>query len=194
MKHSGMLHVKVWRQFTSQMNYLQWIAIILFPIGLALGNVDANWTRNGANGRIIFDVSFFLFFLRILHLYKLNRELGPKVLMVGKMVSYFVLHFLICYFILLMGARRGEGESFPPPRNRKIVVEKWCYFPELYKMTEVREEWIENGPKVTFQLIFLYVNFKIFSTNFNSYWFLAKTRKNLPLGCLNSFRIIKDFH
>ena len=39
----------------------------------------------------------------------------------------------------------GEGGKLPPPETEKIVVEKWCYFPELYKMTEVREEGIENG-------------------------------------------------
>ena len=47
-----------------------------------------------------------------------------------------------------MGARRGGGKGGklpPPPETEKIVVEKWCYFPELYKMTEVREEGIENG-------------------------------------------------
>ena len=95
-----------------------------------------------------------------------------------------------------MGAGRGgKGEaSPPPPEAEKIVVEKWCYFPELSKMTEVREEWIENGSKINFPLRFLFVNFKIFSTNFNSYWFLAQTRKKLPLGFLNSIRIINDFH
>ena len=39
----------------------------------------------------------------------------------------------------------GTGEaSPPPPETEKIVVEKWCYFPELYKMTKVREDGIEN--------------------------------------------------
>ena len=94
-----------------------------------------------------------------------------------------------------MGARRGgRGGSSPPPETENIGVEKWCYFPELCKMTEVREEWIENGSNVNFPLRFLYVNFNIFSTNFNSYWFLAQKRKNLPLGFLNSIRIINDFH
>ena len=41
------------------------------------------------------------------------------------------------------GARRREAS--PPPETEKIVVDKWCYFPELCKMTEVREEGIENG-------------------------------------------------
>ena len=39
----------------------------------------------------------------------------------------------------------GEGGGSFPPETEKIVVEKWCYFPELYKMTEVREEGIEKG-------------------------------------------------
>ena len=69
-----------------------------------------------------------------------------------------------------------EGGSFPP-ETEKNVVEKWCYFPELYKMTEVREEGIENGYKVNFPLRFVYVNFKIFSANFNSYWFSPKRAK-----------------
>ena len=36
-------------------------------------------------------------------------------------------------------ARRGG-----PIRSRKVFVEKWCYFPELHKMTKILEEWIEN--------------------------------------------------
>ena len=39
-----------------------------------------------------------------------------------------------------------RGEASPsPPETEEIVVEKWCYFPELYKMTKVREDEIENG-------------------------------------------------
>ena len=76
------------------MNYFQWFAILLFPIGLAFGNVDQGWTRNGAYGRIVIDVSFCLFFLRILHLYKFNRKLGPKVLMVGEMVCHLTFPFI----------------------------------------------------------------------------------------------------
>ena len=38
-----------------------------------------------------------------------------------------------------------KGETSPPPQAEKIVGEKWCYFPELYKMTKVREDEIENG-------------------------------------------------
>ena len=42
-------------------------------------------------------------------------------------------------------APAGRRQLPPPPETEKIVVEKWCYFPELYKMTEVREDRIESG-------------------------------------------------
>ena len=43
-----------------------------------------------------------------------------------------------------MGARRGRGKV-PPPQPKKNCCRKWAYFPELYKMTKVREAGIENG-------------------------------------------------
>ena len=58
---------------------------------------------------------------------------------------------------------------------------------------QVLEDGIEKGQKVNFPLRFEYVNFKIFSENFNLQWLLAQTRKNLALGFLIPFRIIKDF-
>ena len=49
------------------------------------------------------------------------------------------------------GARRGgRVEDSPPPEAEKIVVEKWFYFPEVYKMTKVLEDGIENGKKSIF--------------------------------------------
>ena len=38
----------------------------------------------------------------------------------------------------------GGGGRFPPTETEKIVVEKWCYFPELYKMTKGLEDHREN--------------------------------------------------
>ena len=36
----------------------------------------------------------------------------------------------------------GKGED--PPETENIVVEKWCYFPEVYKMKKVQEDGIEK--------------------------------------------------
>ena len=45
------------------------------------------------------------------------------------------------------GALKGRGKL---PPNRQIVVEKWCYFPELYKLTKVLEDRREHGKKSIF--------------------------------------------
>ena len=46
-----------------------------------------------------------------------------------------------------MGARRGEASLLPETEK---IVEKWCYFLELYKMTKVREDGIEQGKETIF--------------------------------------------
>ena len=48
-------------------------------------------------------------------------------------------------YYLSQGRPQGEGEAPPPPETEKIVVEKWVYFPDLNKMTKVREDEIQNG-------------------------------------------------
>ena len=69
--------------------------------------------------------------------------------------------------LLIAGSMSFPPTTFAPtrfpPETEKIVVEKWCYFPEVYKMTKVLEDRRENGLKINFPLTFSYVNFEIFS-------------------------------
>ena len=52
---------------------------------------------------------------------------------------------VIKHFLISWAPAGGRGEASPPPETEKIVLEKCCYFPELYKMRKVREDGIENG-------------------------------------------------
>ena len=74
-----------------------------------------------------------------------------------------------------------------PPTPPFWMLERCIKWHKSWKMGE------KMGKKINFPLRFLYINFKIFSTNFNSHWFIAQTLKDLALGFLISFRIIKDF-
>ena len=40
---------------------------------------------------------------------------------------------------------RPQGEGGISHDTEKIVVEKWCYLPEVYKMTKVQEDGIEKA-------------------------------------------------
>ena len=64
-------------------------------------------------------------------------------------------NYIMSYYSLLRGARMGEVGR--PPETEKIVVEKQCHFPKLYKMTMVMEDRIENGYKNQFSIeIFIF--------------------------------------
>ena len=51
---------------------------------------ESSWMRSIAIldsvGRTLLALSLFLFCMRLLHFYAISHELGPKVLMVGRMV------------------------------------------------------------------------------------------------------------
>ena len=46
---------------------------------------DTMWELDAA-GRTLMALSLFLFCMRVFHFYAISRHLGPKVLMVGRMV------------------------------------------------------------------------------------------------------------
>ena len=71
------------------------------------------------------------------------------------------------YYNLLSLFLRLRGARGDPAETEKIAVEKWFYFPELYKMTEDQEDRIRNSLKINFSSGFLYENSKFFS-NFKS--------------------------
>ena len=78
--------------------------------------------------------------------------------------TYWILHCIIqssevstSIYYASPPPRRSQGEwggDFPTPETEKMAVEKWCYFPELYKMTDVQEDGIENVQKGNFPLRF----------------------------------------
>ena len=70
-----------------------------------------------------------------------------------------------------------------PARNRKIVVEKWCYFQELYKLTKCMQDGIESWKNSPLSVeIFVLCKLKDFLKKSYLHWILAPTRKSLRLG------------
>ena len=56
------------------------------------------------------------------------------------------------------------------------------------------DSFLENFiKKLKYPLRFSYVNWKVFAEILNPHWFVAQTRKILPLGFLNSCRFIRAF-
>ena len=54
----------------------------------------------------------------------------------------------------------GDGEGISHETER--IVAEMVFFPEVYKMTKVLEDGIENGENIRFPLSFYFVNLMIF--------------------------------
>ena len=61
------------------------VTILLFVCALILRFLPYDSTLEAA--RVIYAVNFITFFFRILHIFSVHRELGPKLVMIGTMVS-----------------------------------------------------------------------------------------------------------
>lgn len=71
----------------------------------AINHNETNFTIPHATGRTFLAFSILLFFVRIFQFYTISRRLGPKIIMVSKMVSrlnkeYFKQLFGTVYCIL----------------------------------------------------------------------------------------------
>ncbi|KAL3837308.1 hypothetical protein ACJMK2_022674, partial [Sinanodonta woodiana] len=79
------------------------LMILLFVIGIILKHLPYQETFEAA--RVVLDVNLIICFLRLLQMFSLNKELGPKLVMIIRMVrnltSFFVilLIFIVAYAI-----------------------------------------------------------------------------------------------
>ena len=88
----------------------------------------------------------------------------------------------------------GRGKLPPPPETEKYCCRKMELFSRAVENDKGPGRWNRKWIKGQFSIEIFICKFQNFSTNFNFHWFLAQTGKNLSLGFLNSFRIIKDVH
>ncbi|KAK3605981.1 hypothetical protein CHS0354_019660 [Potamilus streckersoni] len=97
------LKTKLLSYITDGWNILDVITISLFVIGMILRSIDNSETLEAA--RIILAVNLIAFFVRLLHIFSVHKELGPKLVMIFRMVrnltSFVVilLVFIVSYAI-----------------------------------------------------------------------------------------------
>ena len=79
--------------------------------------------------------------------------------------------------ILTTAASTGGGRR-KILRNQKNCCRKIVFFPQLYNMTKILKDRIENGQKINCSLRFFLCKFQIFSKISNILLFFAQTRKD----------------
>ena len=78
---------KVASYFHDNWNRLDVITILLFLMGMVFRFVDDADFLVAA--RVVLSCNYLLFFLRVLHIFSINRQLGPKVVMINRMVRCY---------------------------------------------------------------------------------------------------------
>uniref|UniRef100_UPI00358EBBEA transient receptor potential cation channel subfamily M member 2 n=1 Tax=Myxine glutinosa TaxID=7769 RepID=UPI00358EBBEA len=83
-------------------NKLDLLTSVLIVAGMACRLVPLNWNSKCFTvGRVIFSLNFIFFCVRLLHIFTINKTLGPKILIVKKMVEdliFFLFLLSLCMF------------------------------------------------------------------------------------------------
>ncbi|XP_016096270.1 transient receptor potential cation channel subfamily M member 4-like isoform X2 [Sinocyclocheilus grahami] len=130
-----MLYVQdVWNKFDV-------LAISLFIAGLCCRMFS--WSFN--MGRGILCVDYMVFTLRLIHIFAIHRQLGPKIIILGKMIkdAFFFLFFLAVWLSAYGVANQALLYKYDPSPDR--AFRRVLYRPYLHIFGQIPVEEIDTG-------------------------------------------------
>ncbi|XP_034049024.1 transient receptor potential cation channel subfamily M member 4-like isoform X2 [Thalassophryne amazonica] len=116
-------------------------AIILFIIGL----ICRMFKQSYGFGRAVLCVDYMVFTLRLIHIFAVHKQLGPKIIIVGKMVKdvFFFLFFLGVWLMAYGIANQALLYSYDPHPDR--IFRRVFYRPYLHIFGQIPVEEIDVG-------------------------------------------------
>ncbi|XP_061666415.1 transient receptor potential cation channel subfamily M member 4-like [Syngnathoides biaculeatus] len=116
-------------------------AIILFIIGLICRMF--NWSYE--LGRDVLCVDYMVFTLRLIHIFAIHKQLGPKIIIVGKMMKdvFFFLFFLGVWLMAYGVANQALLYSYDPQLDR--IFRRVFYRPYLHIFGQIPVEEMDVG-------------------------------------------------
>uniref|UniRef100_A0A3P8WYP9 Transient receptor potential cation channel, subfamily M, member 4a n=1 Tax=Cynoglossus semilaevis TaxID=244447 RepID=A0A3P8WYP9_CYNSE len=116
-------------------------AIILFVIGLICRMF--HWSHGF--GREVLCVDYMVFTLRLIHIFAIHKQLGPKIIIVGKMVKdvFFFLFFLGVWLMAYGVANQALIYSYDPSPDR--IFRRVFYRPYLHIFGQIPVEEMDVG-------------------------------------------------
>ncbi|WAR04383.1 TRPM2-like protein [Mya arenaria] len=112
----------IWVYFTDTWNVVDTMTNMLFIIGITLRFLPYEGTFEAA--RVVLALNFITFFLRLLYIFSVHKELGPKLVMIGKMMKDLIYFFLILMVFVLSYAIAAHSILYPnAPLTWKTAVQ-----------------------------------------------------------------------
>ncbi|XP_044035760.1 transient receptor potential cation channel subfamily M member 4-like isoform X2 [Siniperca chuatsi] len=140
------LETMTWRQrirvyIQDVWNKCDLIAITLFLIGVICRMFE--WSYGF--GRDILCGDYMVFTLRLIHIFAIHRQLGPKIIIVGKMMKdiFFFLFFLMVWLMAYGVANQALLYSYDPRLDR--IFRRVFYRPYLHIFGQIPVEEMDVG-------------------------------------------------
>ncbi|XP_058530795.1 transient receptor potential cation channel subfamily M member 4 isoform X1 [Ochotona princeps] len=91
-------------------------------------------------GRTVLCLDFMVFTLRLLHIFTVNKQLGPKIVIVNKMMKdVFFFLFFLCVWLVAYGVAT-EGLLRPQDRELPNILRRVFYRPYLQIFGQIPQE------------------------------------------------------
>lgn len=151
-KYSSSIRIKIANYFTDIWNIVDIINILLFLIG-----ITTRYFEQLDNARVVLCVNLILFYFRVLHIFSVHKELGPKLVMIKKMVQDLIYFVAILFVFMVAYGIASQAILYPStPFSIELLkgVLKKPYFQmygELFLSEIEGEECNESSVPVTFE-------------------------------------------
>ncbi|XP_063798505.1 transient receptor potential cation channel subfamily M member 4 [Pseudophryne corroboree] len=132
---------KVKQYLQDSWNHVDITALLLFIIGVICRMMDHTYE----SGRTILCFDFMVFTLRLIHIFAVNKQLGPKIIIVRKMMKdvFFFLFFLFVWLIAYGVAT--EGLLHPNDMRLGWIFRRVFYRPYLQIFGQIELAKIDAG-------------------------------------------------
>ncbi|XP_031595231.2 transient receptor potential cation channel subfamily M member 4-like [Oreochromis aureus] len=146
IRQSIFLGTMPWRQrfrlyIKDMWNKCDLTAISLFIIGL----ICRMFHRSHEFGRDVLCLDYMVFTLRLIHIFAIHKQLGPKIIIVGKMMKdvFFFLFFLGVWVMAYGVANQALIYTYDPNPNR--IFRRVFYRPYLHIFGQIPVEEMDVG-------------------------------------------------
>ncbi|KAK9530468.1 hypothetical protein VZT92_011966 [Zoarces viviparus] len=146
VRETVFLGTRTWRQrvrvyIQDVWNKCDLIAIVLFILGV----ICRMFTWSYGFGRDVLCVDYMVFTLRLIHIFAIHKQLGPKIIIVGKMMKdiFFFLFFLMVWLMAYGVANQALLYSYDPSLER--IFRRVFYRPYLHIFGQIPVEEMDVG-------------------------------------------------
>ncbi|XP_061167153.1 transient receptor potential cation channel subfamily M member-like 2 [Saccostrea echinata] len=149
-------NTKLHSYITDPWNIVDVVTIIMFIVGIILRFLPYSSTLEAA--RCVMALNLVIFFFRILHIFSVHKQLGPKLVMIGRMLMDLLYFIIILMVFVVSYSIAAHSVMFPNTELTFVLVYNvmrmgyWNLYGELFLEEIEREE-----PECTFDSL-LYSN------------------------------------